>query len=118
MPDLSRPHLVLAGLAGAAGVALAARGSHGGDANLTIAANFLLLHASALIGISLLGRNRASLAAGWVLAVGLVLFCGDLVMRATMGTPLFPMAAPAGGFALIAGWLLVVVAGLVRRPGD
>ena len=115
MPTISRPHLVLAGLIGAAGVALAARGSHGGEANLTIAANFLLLHAAALIGISLLAANRVSLVAGYVLVVGLIVFCGDLVLHAMLGTPLFPMAAPIGGFGLIAGWLLLSLSGLWRR---
>ena len=45
--------------------------------------------------------------------LGLVLFCGDLVRRAMTGSGLFPMAAPTGGFALMAGWLLVAVAALV-----
>ena len=115
MTTVSRPHLVLAGLAGAAGVALAARGSHGGEANLAIAANFLLIHATALIGIALLVANRIAFAAGYVLVVGLVLFCGDLVMRAQFGMPLFPLAAPAGGIGLILGWLLLAVSGLVPR---
>ena len=113
MANASRPLLILSGLIGAAGVALAARGSHGGEGNLAIAANFMLLHAAALIGISMLAR--LSLAAGFVLVAGLALFCGDLIMRATVGTPLFPMAAPAGGFVLIAGWLVLAFSGFWRR---
>ncbi|RYE07625.1 MAG: DUF423 domain-containing protein [Hyphomicrobiales bacterium] len=114
MANVSRPHLILAGLIGAAGVALAARGSHGGEGNIAIAANFMLLHAAALIGISMLS-NKVSLWAGYALVAGLALFAGDLIMRAMLGTPLFPMAAPAGGFGLIAGWLLLAVSGVWKR---
>jgi len=61
----SRLLLVAAGLCGALGVAAAARASHAGDDNLGIAANFLLLHAPVLIGLSLMARSRLVLAAGW-----------------------------------------------------
>jgi uncharacterized membrane protein YgdD (TMEM256/DUF423 family) len=109
--------VVAAGLAGALGVAAAARASHMGDDNLGIAANFLLLHAPVLIGLSLLAASRVAVAAGAVLAVGLVLFSGDLAMRAFTGNALFPMAAPLGGGGLILGWLLVVATGIWgRRP--
>jgi uncharacterized membrane protein YgdD (TMEM256/DUF423 family) len=46
--------------------------------------------------------------------LGLVLFCGDLAMRAFRGSALFPMAAPTGGFVLMAGWALIAVAALLR----
>lgn len=115
MTSGSRPLLVLGALCGAAGVALAARGSHGGDANLTIAANFLIMHAPALIAIAALPLGRWSRCAGWVLFVGLVVFAGDLVARSQIGTPLFPMAAPIGGVGMIAGWLGVAVCALIRQ---
>jgi uncharacterized membrane protein YgdD (TMEM256/DUF423 family) len=35
-------------------------------------------------------------------------------MRAYRDAPLFPRAAPTGGFVLMLGWLLVAVAGLMR----
>ncbi|MBL8593556.1 MAG: DUF423 domain-containing protein [Devosia sp.] len=106
--------LVAAGLCGALGVAAAARASHAGDDNLGIAANFLLLHAPVLIGLSLVA-GRVAMAAGIVLLLGLVLFAGDLAARALLGTPLFPLAAPLGGGGLIVGWLLVALAGVVGR---
>lgn len=102
---IHKPLLLLAGLFGAAGVALAAAGSHLGGVNIEIAANFLLFHAPALIGFALLGRNRVALVAGYVLALGVALFCGDLVMRAQLFVPLFPMAAPIGGTTMILGWV-------------
>ena len=118
MPTLpARLLLVLAGIAGALGVAAAARASHGGDDNLGIAANFLLLHAPVLIGLSLLAASRLAFAAGIVLAIGLAVFAGDLAVRSFTGNALFPMAAPIGGGALILGWVLVIATGIWgRRP--
>ncbi|KQW79028.1 oxidoreductase [Devosia sp. Root413D1] len=113
----SRLLLVAAGLCGALGVAAAARASHAGDDNLGIAANFLLLHAPVLIGLSLLAASRMVMVAGVVLLVGLVLFAGDLAARSLLGGALFPLAAPLGGGGLIVGWLLVALAGVVGRRG-
>ncbi len=112
MTSGQRGLLVAAGIAGALGVATAAYASHVGGGNLAIAANFLLFHAAALIGLSLIARRRLALTAGIVLAVGLVLFAGDLAMRGIAGTALFPFAAPLGGGCLMLGWVLVAVAGL------
>jgi uncharacterized membrane protein YgdD (TMEM256/DUF423 family) len=113
----SRLLLVAAGLCGALGVAAAARASHAGDDTLGIAANFLLLHAPVLIGLSLMAASRVTLAAGIVLLLGLVLFAGDLAARSLLGGALFPLAAPLGGGGLIVGWLLVALAGGVGRRG-
>ncbi len=110
----SRPLLLIAGLCGAAGVALAARGTHAAEGDVMVAANFLLLHAGVLLGISLL-TSRLSQIAGYVLFVALVLFAGDLVLRGEYGRSLFPLAAPAGGIGLIAGWLLLAVSALVGK---
>lgn len=113
--DANRPLLTLAGLCGATGVALAALASHQGGTTMGIAANFLLFHAPAFLALSLLGRSRMALGAALVLLVGLALFAGDLVMRERTGGSLFPMAAPIGGTAMIAGWLGVAAVGLLGR---
>ncbi|MGV3650854.1 MAG: DUF423 domain-containing protein [Devosia sp.] len=115
----ARPLLALAGLLGATGVATAAAASHGGSANLAIAANFLLVHAPVMIGLSLMPVGRLIRIAGSLLALGLVLFAGDLAMRDLHGRALFPLAAPLGGFGLICGWVMVTIAAIVgwRRPG-
>lgn len=109
--------LVLAGgLAGAAGVALSAVASHMGGGNVGIAASFLLAHAPALLAIGLIGHGARVLNwGGAVLALGLVLFCGDLLARHYYGSALFPMAAPIGGTALIAGWLVVALSAFTSR---
>ena len=124
MNAIDRALLALAGLCGLLGVGLSAAAAHreGGE-TLRTAAYFLLFHAPlvvGLVGLAAAGHaNRivARIAAGLVLA-GLSLFSGDLAMRALAGTPLFPYAAPGGGFALMAGWLLVTLAALVppRSP--
>ena len=110
----SRALLLIAGLSGAAGVALAARGTHAAEGEVSIAANFLLLHAAVFIGISLL-PNRLSQIAGYVLFVALILFAGDLVLRGEYGHSLFPLAAPAGGIGLIVGWLLLAASALAGK---
>ena len=109
---MPRLRLALAVLFGALGVAASAAGSHGAETNLTTAGTFLILHAAALIGLSAWRDNRVALIAGGVLAVGVIVFAGDLAMRARAGTALFPMAAPIGGGVMILGWLGVAVAGV------
>ena len=116
--DLNRAMLAAAGVCGAIGVATAAAASHGGKADLGIAANFLQLHAPVLIGIALLARNRVATAAGWVLIVGLALFCGDLAARSYLAASPLPLAAPIGGLALIVGWLLVALSAFVGWRDD
>ena len=116
----SRIHLFLAALMGASGVALWAMAAHrAGGASLVTAAQFLLLHAGAVVGLTacrkqgLINNWTASLGiAGLIL--GTLLFSGDLAARAFIGTGLFAMAAPLGGSLLIAAWLVVGVAALVR----
>jgi uncharacterized membrane protein YgdD (TMEM256/DUF423 family) len=103
----------LAGLFGAAGVGAAAAAAHiNGDATLRTAADFFLFHGAALLAIIALARStpqRGILAAGSLIALGTVLFSGDLAVRALTGLRLLPMAAPTGGMLLIAGWITAAV---------
>ena len=119
MSPLDRALLALAGLCGLLGVAASAAAAHlpAGE-TLRTGAQFLLFHAPLVVGLVALGAaggvrpGLARLAAATVLA-GLALFSGDLSLRALAGTPLFPFAAPAGGFALMAGWLLTAALAVV-----
>nr|WP_276592726.1 MULTISPECIES: DUF423 domain-containing protein [unclassified Methylobacterium] len=104
------------------GVALSAAAAHipGAD-SLKTAAQFLLFHAPAilaLIGLGAAGLTRPGLARGaaGLLVLGLILFCGDLAVRTWLLHPLFPMAAPTGGFALMGGWLVGLLCALVPVP--
>ena len=121
LPD--RILLALGALAGLLGVAASARAAHGAGADsLKTAAQFLLFHAPALLGLVALASTGAThrlltrLAAA-TLVVGLALFSGDLALRALHGTALFAMAAPTGGVLLMGGWLLAAVAACVPVRG-
>ena len=114
--------IVLAGLSGALGVGLSAAAAHITGGNLATAAQFLLFHAPGLLALAALiaaGAVHPALAqvAGYVLVLGLALFCGDLSRRAFAGVALFPRAAPMGGLLLMLGWVLVAVAALLRLRG-
>jgi uncharacterized membrane protein YgdD (TMEM256/DUF423 family) len=102
------------GLCGAIGVALSAVAAHRGGAFMGTAANFLLFHAPALLAIGLVGQSCLLRLGGFVLAIGLVLFCGDLLSRDVLGNRLFPFAAPVGGTLLITGWLVVAIFASIR----
>jgi uncharacterized membrane protein YgdD (TMEM256/DUF423 family) len=99
----------LGGLAGAAGVALSAAAAHTGGGNMATAASFLLMHAPALLALSLLAASRLSRYGAFLIALGLILFCGDLLARQFLGDRLFPYAAPSGGMMMIGGWLVVAI---------
>ena len=105
-----RPLLLLAaGVLGMAGVGLAAAASHLADGHpLGNASTMCLAHAPALVALAAsLERFRTAPIAGVLLGIGTLLFAGDLLYRHYNGTALFPMAAPAGGMTMMAGWLAV-----------
>jgi len=119
--------LSLAGANGAIAVAAAAVGAHALTGRVSAqqldwfsqAAQFHLLHALALLGLAALQAagqaGGLTAAAGWTLQAGILLFCGSLYWLAGMGSgslgPLHVLT-PLGGLALIAGWLLLLAAGL------
>jgi uncharacterized membrane protein YgdD (TMEM256/DUF423 family) len=110
--------IALAGVMGAGGIVLAAAGAHlAPGAGLDNAAYMLLLHTAAVLGGAALIQQGALwrplgviVLAAWVL--GSILFSGDIALRAFTGHRLFPMAAPSGGFILIAAWLALAVAAI------
>lgn len=118
--------LVLAGLNGAAFVALGAYGAHGlGDAPQTqrwfdIALRYHAWHAVAVLAVALWApaRTAARWLRGGALAlflIGTILFSGSLYRMALTDLPLFAGAAPVGGASFILGWLVLAGAGFVRR---
>jgi len=116
MPRYALVLATIAALLGVAGVALAALATHaeGGELGRT-AAEFLILHAATLIGVTAHARAadrrtaRALLVAGGALALGTLVFSGDLTMRAFAGARLFPFAAPIGGSLMILSWIAMGV---------
>jgi uncharacterized membrane protein YgdD (TMEM256/DUF423 family) len=113
----SRYLIAVAGIFGAAGVALSAAAAHQELPGVSTAGTFLLFHAPAFLALSLMTGNRLMTLAAWSLALGVALFSGDLTARAFLETSLFPMAAPSGGVLMMAGWLAVAVSGLTSRTG-
>ncbi|MDR0769999.1 MAG: DUF423 domain-containing protein [Burkholderiales bacterium] len=113
--------LIFAGAAGAFGVAFSAMAAHGDYPGiLKTCADTLLFHAPALLGVTALMRasntpRRLLFLAGFLIVLGLTLFCGDLARRTFVGLRLFPMAAPVGGGTMIFGWVLLMLAALLPR---
>ena len=108
--------LFVSGLLGAAGVALAAAASHGGDMCLLGSASTMCLaHAPALLALHAGHRLvRTATLAALVISLGTILFAGDLLARHFLATGLFPMAAPIGGTTMILGWLVVAAGAFFR----
>jgi len=110
----SAPFLIWAwaGVAGAAGVALAAVAAHKVESPaLATAAMMLTIHAAAAVGIVALAmrteREKLWQAAAVLMLAAASLFSGDIALHTLSGTHVFPMAAPTGGSLLIASWLIV-----------
>lgn len=109
--------MAAAGLIGAGGVMAAAAASHGEDLrNLAAIAAIALAHGPTLLALALAGRSRMLMGAAALLALGTMIFAGDLGMRQWLGHGLFPGAAPLGGIGMIGGWLAIVVAAVVGSP--
>lgn len=112
----NRLAILLAGLLGAGGVAAAAAAAHEGGALLAPLSLIALSHAPAVLAVGLSGITARSLRAGaLVVGVGAFLFSADLGAKHLWGVSLFPYAAPIGGSAMIAGWVILGLSGLVLR---
>ncbi|MBN8911654.1 MAG: DUF423 domain-containing protein [Rhizobiales bacterium] len=108
----------VAGLLGAAGVALAAVASHRvADPSLTTAALFLIIHGAAALALTALAGGSpwptTVLVAASLMLFAVTLFSGDVTARVLLGGRLFPMAAPLGGSLLILAWLTAGFSGIV-----
>jgi uncharacterized membrane protein YgdD (TMEM256/DUF423 family) len=83
------------------------------------AARYQLLHALAVVGVSiaLASRplpSRALTLAGWLFVAGLVLFCGSLDALGMTGHRWWGAVTPLGGACFLAGWIALGV-GLGRK---
>ena len=119
--------MILAGLLGAVAVAMGAYAAHGmteafgPDAarRAALGAQYQLLHAIALFVVGFaaprLARRRVAHAAGTLFALGSVLFPGALYILAFGGPGTAGMIAPIGGLCLIAGWVMLAIAGAGGR---
>ena len=124
---MARVFVAMAGSMGALAVGLGAFGAHGLQSRLAevadgakrlgwweTAAHYHLVHALAMALAAWLvvrGGGGAASAAGWAFIVGVVIFSGSLYTMALGGPRWLGAVTPIGGLALIAGWVLVAVAG-------
>ena len=113
----SRLMLFLAGILGSGGVIAAAAASHTDNQRILGAVALIALpHAAALLALGLVSPIGRLLRAGAIaIAVGACLFSVALTSLQLVGITILPMAAPAGGTAIIAGWVMVAIAGLVEQ---
>lgn len=106
-----------AGLSGCAAVALAAIAAHAPlEAREMVQSVAMVLgwHAPALLAFGVWNDARGKAVAALMLP-GLVLFAGAVLFRAFTGVSPGPVA-PLGGFALMAGWLVLVALALRVPP--
>ncbi len=108
----------VAGLLGAAGVALAAVAAHRvAEPSLATAAMFLIVHAAAAVALSAVASGTplpvGLLASASLMILAVALFSGDVATRVLLEGRLFPMAAPLGGSLLILAWVIAGVSGIV-----
>ena len=115
---------ILFGLLGIAGVALGAYGSHGAAfaddyarALYDTALRYHFFHLAPLGLAALIGSLQPAAAwragfAALALLAGMALFSGTLYLRALDLAGIDLPLAPAGGFALMAGWAALAWAGL------
>ena len=108
---------ILAAILGFLGVALGAFGAHAlaprfaGQPNLEASfktgAQYHMYHALALLGVAWASSqwNSGLLAvAGWLFALGIVLFSGSLYALAFTGNRKLGAITPLGGLAFLVGW--------------
>lgn len=123
--------LAAAGILGLTAVTLGAFGAHALkqtliERGMTIAwetgSRYHLVHTVAVLGVAAWLRaavDETSRALPWAVKLwcaGTLLFSGSLYWLSVGGPRWLGPVTPLGGVALIAGWLLVLVAALSKRP--
>lgn len=115
-----RLFLAMGAAAGFLAVALGAFGTHALHGKLPAdrlaifetASRYQMFHALALVGTGILvgrRRGRAAPMAGWLFAIGIVVFCGSLYILAATGARWWGAVTPFGGLAWLAAWALLVL---------
>lgn len=118
----TRSLVIFAALNGALAVALGAFAAHGAGPQvktlLTTGAHYQLVHAVlALVCAVWPGRDRLIVVAGWLAAVGGLVFSLALSAIALLSFRAMGAVAPIGGLLMILAWLLVAGAAL-RSQSD
>ena len=114
----SRPWRFIAALLGLSAVALAAVAAHAiadpkAAQAVERAALMQLIHAVLLLYATSLSGLFPSLAR-WFTLAGVTLFCGGIYAKYLLGILAASTVAPAGGIALMLGWLMLGLASLTK----
>lgn len=105
------------------GVALGAFGAHGLQSVLTAngtvetyktGVQYHLIHALALVLLAILAdrlrdKKKVELA-GWLFAIGILLFSGSLYVLAVSNVKILGAVTPLGGLCFLSGWALLAIA--------
>ena len=113
--NASRNLIVFAALNGALAVALGAFAAHGASPGikslLTTGSSYQLAHAVLAVAIGAwAGRPALATLAGWLAAVGGLIFSIALSMIGLLSLSIMGAVAPIGGMLMIGAWLLLAVA--------
>jgi uncharacterized membrane protein YgdD (TMEM256/DUF423 family) len=119
---MDRLFFTLGALSGFIGVALGAFAAHGLKSRLTpellaifeVGVRYQMYHAFALLAVGWAQTRwpgAVLTAGGWLFVAGTVIFSGSLYMLSLTGEKWLGAAAPAGGLALLGGWLCLAWAG-------
>jgi len=108
----SRNLLLFAALNGAMAVAVGAFGAHGvppeSKALLSTAGQYQMVHALLAAVLAIWpASGRAGLWAGWLVAVGGLIFSTTLLLIAVAGMRFMGAITPIGGTLMIAGWVVL-----------
>lgn len=72
-----------------------------------------MYHALALIAVGVMLKlgigGRSMHTAGWLFAIGIVLFSGSLYVLSTSGVKVLGAVTPLGGLCFLAGWVMFVI---------
>lgn len=117
--------IAIAALTGLTAVVLGAAASHALRAKLSeplfnalqTGIQYQFYHTLALLMVALLMFHmpgRWLLISGWLFVAGMILFSGSLYLLALTGQPFFGPITPLGGLCLMAGWLSLAIAAIVK----
>ena len=113
--------LTIAGLSGMIAVITGALSSHANLppealSRIATASQYLFYHAPA-VGLCALLRPSlplVSVLAGFLFLVGMVLFCGNLLLMGFLSSDKLSLLTPLGGIGFILGWACLAIGGARR----
>lgn len=88
--------------------------------NFNLAADYLLFHGLALIGVAILCHllpDARYERAGYLFILGSLLFQGTVLTKSCISIAPFGFLTPFGGFLLMVGWVLMIITPLLSGFG-